>query len=387
MYKLGDICDVSSGGTPRRSERAFWDGGTIPWVKISDMTGKYVEVTEEFITDEGLAHSPAKLIQPGAVLYSIFASIGATGILTIPAATNQAIAAVRPKDRRLSTDYLYHWLRAQENAARASSRGVAQNNINLSILRAMEMPLPDYDVQEGIVAGFDAILSRRDSYSDQLVKLDELVKSRFVEMFGDPVTNPMGWPVSTIKETALVYGDGPFGSNLKSSDYVPEGVRVIRLGNILQGAFSEKDRSFVSYEKYESLKRYECKPGQVVIATLGDPLLRACLVPDFGVPSIHKADCMYYETDSEKVLPLFAVSAINHPTMLERAGVDGHGQTRKRINSTQTGNLPMILPPLTLQQEFAAFVRQVDKLKFETQQAIDKLQMLYDSLAQEYFGS
>ena len=206
-------------------------------------------------------------------------------------------------------------------------------------------------------------------------------------MFGDPVTNPMDWPVSTIKETALTYGDGPFGSNLKSADYVSEGVRVIRLGNILQGSFSEKDRSFVSYEKYESLKRYECKPGQVVIATLGDPLLRACLVPDFGVPSIHKADCMYYETDPSKVLPLFAVCAINHPTMLERAGVDGHGQTRKRINSTQTGNLPMILPPLTLQQKFAAFVRQVDKLKFETQQAIDKLQMLYDSLAQEYFGS
>ena len=201
------------------------------------------------------------------------------------------------------------------------------------------------------------------------------------------VTNSMGWPISTIKETALLYGDGPFGSNLKSSDYVPEGVRVIRLGNILQGAFSEKDRSFVSYEKYESLKRYECKPGQVVIATLGDPLLRACLVPDFGVPSIHKADCMYYETDPEKVLPLFAVNVINHPTMLERAGVDGHGQTRQRINSTQTGNLPMILPPIALQQEFVTFVQQVDKLKFETQQAIEKLQLLYDSLAQEYFGS
>ena len=205
-------------------------------------------------------------------------------------------------------------------------------------------------------------------------------------MFGDPVTNPMGWPMSTIRETALTYGDGPFGSNLKSSDYVPEGVRVIRLGNILQGSFSEKDRSFISYEKYEGLRRYECNPGQVVIATLGDPLLRACLVPDFGVPSIHKADCMYYETDPNKVLPLFVVCAINHPTMLERAGVDGHGQTRKRINSTQTGNLPMIVPPIALQREFAAFVQQVDKLKSETQQAIDKLQILYDSLAQEYFS-
>lgn len=183
-------------------------------------------------------------------------------------------------------------------------------------------------------------------------------------MFGDPVINPKKWPISTIKETAVVYGDGPFGSNLKSSDYVEDGVRVIRLGNILQGSFSEKDRSFVSYEKYQKLKKYECTPGEVVIATLGDPVLRACIVPDFGVPSIHKADCMYYETDKNKVLPVFAASAINQPTMLQRASEDVHGQTRGRINSTQTGSLPMIMPPISLQNEFVQFVSQVDKSRF-----------------------
>ena len=285
--------------------------------------------------------------------------------------------------------FMFHqlrWLRERGAFAPYTRKTTGLQNLQMKAFINLDLVVPPRAEQDEAALAIRTIESERDEYKSQIGRLDELVKSRFVEMFGDPVTNPMSWPVSTIKETALVYGDGPFGSNLKSSDYVPEGVRVIRLGNILQGAFSEKDRSFVSYEKYESLKRYECKPGQVVIATLGDPLLRACLVPDFGVPGIHKADCMYYETDPSKVLPLFAVSAINHPTMLERAGVDGHGQTRKRINSTQTGNLPMILPPIALQQEFAAFVQQVDKLKFEAQQAIDKLQMLYDSLAQEYFG-
>ena len=183
-------------------------------------------------------------------------------------------------------------------------------------------------------------------------------------MFGDPVANPMGWGVSTIKKTAVTYGDGPFGSNLKSADYVPSGVRVIRLGNVMRGRFSEKDQSYVSYEKFESLKRYECIPGEVIIATLGDPILRACIVPDFGVPSIHKADCMYYETDKEKVLPVFAMCAINHPSMLRRALLYSHGQTRARINSTQAGNLPMVLPPIALQKEFVSFVAQVDKSRF-----------------------
>ena len=286
--------------------------------------------------------------------------------------------------------FMFHqlrWLRERGAFAPYTRKTTGLQNLQMKAFVDLELTVPPRVKQDDVAAAIRAIDSERNELNTLLERLDELVKSRFVEMFGNPVTNSMGWPISTIKETALLYGDGPFGSNLKSSDYVPEGVRVIRLGNILQGAFSEKDRSFVSYEKYESLKRYECKPGQVVIATLGDPLLRACLVPDFGVPSIHKADCMYYETDPEKVLPLFAVNVINHPTMLERAGVDGHGQTRQRINSTQTGNLPMILPPIALQQEFVTFVQQVDKLKFETQQAIEKLQLLYDSLAQEYFGS
>lgn len=208
-----------------------------------------------------------------------------------------------------------------------------------------------------------------EDYDGLLLEEDELVKSRFVEMFGDPVLNPKGWSLSTIKETAVTYGDGPFGSNLKSSDYVESGVRVIRLGNILSGAFSDSDKSYVSQEKYERLKKYDCRPGEVVIGTLGDPILRACLVPDFGVPSIHKADCVYYETDKNKLLPVFAMWAINHPSMLQRAMYDAHGQTRGRINSTQVGKLPMILPPMTLQKEFADFAKRVDKSRVELQTA------------------
>ncbi len=253
-------------------------------------------------------------------------------------------------------------------------------------LREMEILLPSADGQIRVVNTLDEVRSLIEGASGQIAMLDTLVKSRFVEMFRDPVSNEMGWPASTIKETAIIYGDGPFGSNLKSSDYVDEGARVIRLGNIQQGYFSEKDQSFVSYEKYEQLNRYKCSPGEIVIATLGSPILRACLVPDSCDPSIHKADCMYYEVDRDRLVPTFAMCVINHPSMLRRAAADVHGQTRGRINSTQTGALPMILPPLALQQEFASFVAEVDKSRYIVQQKIEKLQTLYDSLAQEYFG-
>ena len=385
--KLGELCDICSGGTPKRSVSEYWNEGSIPWVKISDISNKkYVYSTEEQITKEGLKCSSAKVLAPGTLLYSIFASIGAVGILEIPAATNQAIAGLSINTGRIERDYLYHYLKSQEMLAKSSGRGAAQTNINLTILRGMEVPVPPIDDQRAIAEQFEEVAAQIEKAKLLRNQLDHLVKSRFVEMFGDPVANPMGWGVSTIKKTAVTYGDGPFGSSLKSADYVPSGVRVIRLGNVMRGRFSEKDQSYVSYEKFESLKRYECIPGEVIIATLGDSILRACIVPDFGVPSIHKADCMYYETDKEKVLPVFAMCAINHPSMLRRALLYSHGQTRARINSTQAGNLPMVLPPIALQKEFVSFVAQVDKSRFIAQQQIEKLQMLYDSLAQEYFG-
>lgn len=289
---------------------------------------------------------------------------------------------------RIDPAYLLRYLKSSPglNQVEFQSIGTVRNNLKYDGLCRIPIFLPPLEAQRSRVRSLIALETEIKDAEELLSKFDALVKSRFAEMFGDPVSNEMGWPASTIKETAIIYGDGPFGSNLKSSDYVDEGVRVIRLGNIQQGYFSEKDQSFVSYEKYEQLNRYKCSPGEIVIATLGSPILRACLVPDSCDPSIHKADCMYYEVDRDRLVPTFAMCVINHPSMLRRATADVHGQTRGRINSTQTGALPMILPPLALQREFASFAAEVDKSRFIVQQQIERLQTLYDSLAQEYFS-
>ena len=295
---------------------------------------------------------------------------------------------LRPRTDVVDPDFFPFFISSDvflDEAIRVSV-GSLSPTANWKDLKVLEFSLPTLDKQRELAGILSEAEHLKGCYRGLLATCDDVVKSQFVEMFGDPVANGKQWPVSTIKETAITYGDGPFGSNLKSSDYVDDGVRVIRLGNIQQGRFSEKDRSFVSYAKYEKLKRFECKPGEVVIATLGDPILRACIVPEFGIPSIHKADCMYYETDKRQLMPTFAMCAINHPSMLRRATVDAHGQTRGRINSTQTGNLPMILPPLALQQEFADFVAQVDKSKFAVQKALDELNATTKKILNQELG-
>ncbi len=140
--KLGDLFDISSGGTPARSKNEYWDGGTIPWVKISDMKSMYVSETEESITQIGLDKSSAKLYKAGTFLISIFATLGEVSILNIDAATNQAIAGMIPK-KEVDIEYTYIALLFLKEHILEIGRGAAQNNINLSILKKLSISMPD----------------------------------------------------------------------------------------------------------------------------------------------------------------------------------------------------------------------------------------------------
>lgn len=192
-------------------------------------------------------------------------------------------------------------------------------------------------------------------------------KSQFIEMFGNPINNTKNWKISSLKDACVLVSDGPFGSNLKSCHYVQEGVRVIRLQNICQGQFNDTDRAYISNEHYKTLKRYTCNPGEIVIATLGEPNLRACIIPDYIKLSINKADCIHVIPKSDLLNPVFVCSYFNSTQVLHLATSDIHGTTRARIAGGQVANFPVFLPPIKLQEEFAAIVRQADKSKYYVQ--------------------
>ena len=220
----------------------------------------------------------------------------------------------------------------------------------------------------------------------QLSALDDLIKARFVEMFGDPFSNPMGWERMTFKQASTRLSDGPFGSNLKSEHYSEIGIRVIRLGNIGVGRFVDDDKSFIPETHYEKLKKYTCRAGEIVIGTLGEPNLRACIIPDKVGVAVNKADCVHYIPRSELLDTRFVCQYINCPETLLLAQGMIHGQTRTRVSSGQIADMPIFVPPIGLQKKFAAFVAQIDKSKSVIQKSLDETQLLFDSLMQQYFG-
>ena len=359
--KLGDLCDICSGGTPKRSVSEYWNEGSIPWVKISDISGKFVSSTEELITEAGLKGSSAKLLAPGTLLYSIFASIGAVGILKIPAATNQAIAGLSIKTDRIERDYLYHFLKSRESLAKSSGRGAAQNNINLTILRGMEVPVPAIGEQKAIVEQLEIIAAQIKQAETQLDQLDSLVKSRFVEMFGDPVLNPKGWSTQNLK----ALGELKNGVNFKSVDNGFE-IKCLGVGDF-KDRYAIKDMSLVSDVSLngEPNANQLLQDGDVVfVRSNGNKaLVGRCLIIFPGEEQVtFSGFCIRFRNASKNLELDYLLNCLKTDSM--RKAMTGRGANIQNLSQSLLSKLKIPLPPLELQQEFSAFVSQIDKSRF-----------------------
>ena len=169
VCKLCDIAKITAGGTPSRKIISFWDGGTIPWLKIADMTasGKYIRTASEYITEDGMKNSSAKLMKKGTLLYTIFASIGEVGILDFDATCNQAIANIDLHIPEM-TDYIYYYLKNLQAYMYSISKGCTQQNINQGILKSATIPLPPLTEQKRIAEQIETIFASLDTITAEL---------------------------------------------------------------------------------------------------------------------------------------------------------------------------------------------------------------------------
>ena len=169
ICRLSDIAKITAGGTPSRKITSYWEGGTIPWLKIADMTasGKYVRTASEYITEEGMKNSSAKLMNKGTLLYTIFASIGEVGILDFDATCNQAIANIDLHMPEM-TDYIYYYLKNLQTYMYSISKGCTQQNINQGILKNATIPLPPLAEQKRIVERIETIFASLDTITAEL---------------------------------------------------------------------------------------------------------------------------------------------------------------------------------------------------------------------------
>lgn len=377
---LGELCNIVSGGTPSRSKAEFWNDGTIPWIKIGNIKGKYVNEADEYITQAGLDGSSAKLLSKGTVLYTIFATLGEVGILSIDACTNQAIAGLTIKnENQLNTDYLYYYLKSKKSYVNNVGRGVAQNNINMSILRSFELPLPEMPKQKEIVDVLDKAFSIIEARQKELQKLDELIKARFIEMFGS-IHESTEFPYLAVREiTDVVSGGTPSRDRMEfwNNGTIPW-VKTTELQNNIITTVDE----YITEDGLNGSSAKIVPAGTVLIAMYGQGKTRG-MTGFLGIEASTNQACACI-LPSQKINPVFLWKyfELSYDKLRDMA----KGGNQPNLNGNIIKNFPVLMPPMALQEEYVAFVKQVDKSKVVVQAALDKTQLLFDSLMQEYFG-
>ena len=387
---LGELCDIVSGGTPSRAKAEFWNEGTIPWIKIGNIKGKYVNEADEFITQEGLAGSSAKMLAKGTVLYTIFATLGEVGILEIDACTNQAIAGLTIKDtNQLSTDYLYYYLRSKKAYVNNVGRGVAQNNINMSILRNFELSLPELSKQIEIVEIIDKVSKIIEARQQELEYLDDLIKARFVEMFGEPQINPFHWDVVNISE--VVGGKVSNGFFAKRDDYCDDGnVSILGVANIVNRMYSKVDELPKTNANNKDIEKFEVKYGDMLFcrsSLVAEGIGKASIVPeDVHENVLFECHVIRLPLDLSKCVPEFMQTLSTMDFFRNQVVAQSKTATMTTIGQDGILKSDIILPPIEKQKEFYDFVKQVDKSKVVVQKSLDETQQLFDSLMQKYFG-
>ena len=379
MAKLGDICTIQSGGTPSRSNKDYWDNGTIPWVKISDFSGKYLSQTSEKITQAGLDGSSAKIFPKGTILYTIFATLGETCILDIDATTNQAIAGLKLNDDSVLLDYLYYYLLSKKEYVNEIGRGVAQNNINMKILREMEIAIPPKEEQNKITDVLNKVYELIAMRKEQLAKLDQLVKSRFIELFGDPICNPKDWKTDKTENYIDLLSGFPFDS----SQYTENGINICGGLIIMPQRIEWKDcKHWSSVEGYEE---YTLKENDIVIA-----LDRPWISEGFKIAMVDAEHLPALLIQRTARIRAIGINQLYLMYCFLLGGFDKHcnvtGSLVPHISAKDIRSFAITMPPLELQEKFADFVEQTDKSKLAIQQSLDKLEILKKSLMQEYFG-
>ena len=389
-YKLGEIFNLQMGKTPDRHSPKFWNEGTEPWISIADLTkcNKYIENTAEKITATAVDESGIKIIPKNTVIMSFKLSIGKVAITPKEMYSNEAIMSFIDKGvLKIEPVYLYYLL-MHKDWDTGTNKAVMGKTLNKASLSQMTVNIHGYSEQLEIIKALDVASSIIAARKQQLTELDNLIKSRFVEMFGDLANPSCLWETIKLADACTSADDikcGPFGTQLGKGEYVDSGVAVWEIPQI-NAAFKACPTHFITKEKATQLKAYSLVPGDIAMSRKGN-VGRCAIFPDEYVDGIIHSDVLRIRVNEQKVNPVFMMYQLHFSSaVINQIEMVSSGALMAGVNVTKLKQIYVHIPPKKLQDQFASFVKQTDKSKVAVQEALDEAQLLFDSLMQKYFG-
>ena len=360
--KIEELTTVVTGGTPSTGKKEYWENGDIPWLQSGCCQNCDVDSTEKYITQEGYDNSSARIMPPNTVMIALTgATAGKVGYLNFEACGNQSITGILPCDS-LNQRYLFYYLLAQRDKILNDCVGGAQAHISQGYVKNIKIPVLSLAEQEHVVQIltklFDIIIARQ----KEICALDDLIKARFVEMFGDPIANSKGWDIVELGELTYI------GSSKRifEKEYVSEGIPFYRTKEIveLSKGNSVSTELFITEERFAEIKeKYGApKAGDLLISAVGT--IGVIWIVD-GKNDFYFKDGNLIRVDgSEKFNSVYMKNLLEY--LIDRYKKQmSTGTAYAALTISGLTKMKVYDIPMELQNKFADFVHQVDKSKFE----------------------
>lgn len=384
--KLKDLGKISTGNTPSKNISEFYNSEDIGFVKpdiISELQIDYVENTTEYLAE--VARNKARIVKKNAVFVTCIGNIGKIGIVkNKELAFNQQINAIEPNEKVLPK-YLAYGIFANKRRLQAISNAPVVPIINKTQFGEFEIDIiNDTKKQLKIVELLDKVSEVIANRKEELEKLNELIKARFIEMFGDPMTNPKKWPVCELSKYIRFLTSGSRGW---AKYFTDEGEYFITIKNVKNCRITLDDVQHIVPPDNAEAKRTKVQEGDLLIsitADLGRTGVVTKEIADYGGYINQHLTCI--RLNQAYVRPLYVAYYMESDAGKEQFQSKNQSAVKAGLNFNSINTLRLIVPPVELQDAFIAFVAQTDKSKVVIQKALDEAQLLFDSLMQKYFG-
>lgn len=375
--KIGDFCKTGSGGTPSRSNTAFFQNGTVPWVKSGELKNRFVTEVEEYITEEAIKKSSAKIVPKNSLLLAMYgATVGEVSQLIFDATTNQAICNILPDSKICDVNYLYRYLQFSKPLLLNRRVGGGQPNISQGVIKDLEVPLPPLPEQKRIAQILDKADELRQKRQQSIEKLDELLQATFIDMFGDPITNPKGWEICEVGKVT----DCIVPARDKPKSFTGD-IPWITTDDLNHLGFTETSKKNIGLTNEEiTLAKARLIPkNSVVISCVGNLGLASIASDNFVMnQQLHSFQC------GDKILPEFLIFCLPFQKgyMLSRAT----STTVPYMNKSVCNSIPVTVPPLDLQKKWKLIFENSNKQKQVLKKQLAQQENLFQSLQQRAFN-
>lgn len=382
LVKLKDCCEIVGGATPKREIPEYWESADIPWVTpkdVSDLSGPVLEEAPEYVSEAGFRSCSTSMLPKGSVLVTSRAPIGNVAIAGLDLCTNQGFKSLIP-GAGVDGLYLYYCMKYSSERLQSHGNGATFKEVSKKIVEDFEIPLPPLSEQKRISAILDKGNAIRRKRQSAIRVTDDLLRAAFLEMFGDPVTNPKGWEIQPLSELVSKLGDGLHGT----PKYDPSGDYYFINGNNLgSGCISLTENiKRVGEEEFNKHKKELTK--NTMLVSINGTIGRVAFYQGEKV-ILGKSVC-YFNVIPNYISAMYLYHLIGSHYFLHYTGSIETGSTIKNVSLKSMREFPVPVPSPDLQNRFELLAKKIESKKAKLLAGYNVVDALFGSLSQNAFS-